>query len=177
MNMPRIALFSDSYHEANGVARTTAAIEACAKKRNIPLLSVHAGPETRLVHDGSIAFPSETDTVGNVVLEAMASGVPVVAMASGGPRFMVGPGRTAIVAADRAAFIQGVRTLVRNRERREAMGAAARSRAKDLMSWDRIFLDVCTAYEAALVSGKRDARNVMRPSIRSCILPVERSIT
>jgi len=54
MRMPRIALFSDSYHEANGVARTTRAIEACAKKRNIPLLSVHAGPETRLVHDGSI---------------------------------------------------------------------------------------------------------------------------
>ena len=36
------------------VARTTQAIEACAKRRNIPLLSVHAGPETRLVHDGSI---------------------------------------------------------------------------------------------------------------------------
>jgi hypothetical protein len=51
---PRIAPFSDSYHEANGVARTTKAIEACAKKRNLPLLSVHAGPETRLVHDGSI---------------------------------------------------------------------------------------------------------------------------
>ena len=55
MRMPRIALFSDSYHEANGVARTAHAIEACAKRRNIPLLSVHAGPETRLVHDGSIA--------------------------------------------------------------------------------------------------------------------------
>ena len=54
MKMPRIALFSDSYHEANGVARTARAIEACAKRRNIPLLSVHAGPETRLVHDGSI---------------------------------------------------------------------------------------------------------------------------
>ena len=52
--MPRIALFADSYHEANCVARTTQAIEACAKRRNIPLLSVHAGPETRLVHDGSI---------------------------------------------------------------------------------------------------------------------------
>ena len=54
MTLPRIALFSDSYHEANGLARTTLAIEACAKRRNIPLLSVHAGPETRLVHDGSI---------------------------------------------------------------------------------------------------------------------------
>ncbi len=54
MNMPRIALFSDSYHEANGVARTAHAIEACAQRRKIPLLSVHAGPETRLVRDGSI---------------------------------------------------------------------------------------------------------------------------
>ena len=76
------------------------------------------------------AFPSETDTVGNVVLEAMASGVPAVVMAGGGPKFMVDPGRTAIVAADRDEFIQGVRTLVRHRERREAMGAAARACAQ-----------------------------------------------
>ena len=54
MRMPRIALFSDSCDEANGVKRTTLAIETCAKRRNIPLLSVHPGSETRLVHDGSI---------------------------------------------------------------------------------------------------------------------------
>ena len=47
MRRPRIALFADSYHEANGVARTTTAIEACAKRSNIPLPSIHAGPETR----------------------------------------------------------------------------------------------------------------------------------
>jgi len=384
MSMPRIALFSDSYHEANGVARTTLAIEACAKRRNVPLLSVHAGPETRLVHDGSVvrldlkrsrvlsiglehdlrfdlalwrhasrvgaalrwfapdvlhftgpsdvgqlgaylghrlsiplvgswhtnlheyaahrlplrnvqwveaqalralmlfyriprvvvapnrelaamleagtgrpvslmargvdtemftpekrlvpnailnigyvgrlsveknvrllqaveaeldaegldvrftiigdgserewlqrhmlraeftgvlrsealaqayaqmdifAFPSETDTVGNVVLEAMASGVPVVARAKGGPRFVVEPGRTAIVAADRDEFIRGVRTLVRSRERREAMGVAARARARDVLSWDRVFIDVCRAYEAATSPSAGAGRN------------------
>ena len=362
MKMPRIALFSDSYHEANGVARTAFAIEACAKRRNIPLLSVHAGPETRLVHDGSIvrldlkrssvfsfglehdlrfdlamwrhigraaefvkwfapdvlhftgpsdvgqlgaclghrlsipmvaswhtnlheyasrrlrltwasqarrdeakawveqhalrllmlfyriprvvlapnrelagllesrtgrpallmsrgvdtdvftpvrrrgpnaivnigyvgrlspeknvrllqaveaeldaegldvrftivgdgserewlrrhmlraefagvlsgdaladayaqmdifAFPSETDTVGNAVLEAMASGVPAVVMAPGGQRFVVNEGQSAIVAANRDAFVQGVRALVKHRQRRERMGIAARAR-------------------------------------------------
>ena len=32
------------------------------------------------------AFPSETDTAGNAVLEAMASGVPAVVMAPGGQR-------------------------------------------------------------------------------------------
>ena len=100
------------------------------------------------------AFPSETETVGNVVLEAMASGVPAVVMAGGGPKFMVDPGRTAIVATHRDEFIQGVRTLVRSRERREAMGAAARAYAQDLVSWDRIFIDVCRAYEAAIESQK-----------------------
>ena len=53
--MPRIALFSDSCDEANGVKRTTLAIETSAKRRNIPVLSVHPCSETRLVHDGSIA--------------------------------------------------------------------------------------------------------------------------
>ena len=100
------------------------------------------------------AFPSETDTVGNVVLEAMASGVPAVVMSGGGPKFMVEPGRTAIVAADRDEFIHGVRTLVRQRERRQAMGAAARACAQDVISWDRIFLDVCGAYDAAIASTK-----------------------
>lgn len=390
MKMPRIALFSDSYHEANGVARTTVAIEACARRRNIPLLSVHAGPETRLVHDGSIArldlkrsrllsfgldhdlrfdlsmwrhlgrvadavkwfapdvlhftgpsdvgqlgacighrlsipmvaswhtnlheyasrrlrlnwagparrdqtkawveqhalrllllfykiprvilapngelaellesgtgkptflmsrgvntelftparrrganaivnigyvgrlsaeknvrllqeveseldaegldvrftivgegserewlranmlraeftgvlrsdaladayaqmdifaFPSETDTVGNVVLEAMASGVPAVVMAAGGQRFMVDEGQSAMVSSDRAAFVQNVRALVKNRERRVRMGVAARARAVDLLSWDGIFADMCNAYEVAISPSERE---------------------
>ena len=53
MRTPRIALFSDSYHEPV-LARTVRAVEACARRRNIPVLSVHPGPETLLVHDGSI---------------------------------------------------------------------------------------------------------------------------
>jgi glycosyltransferase involved in cell wall biosynthesis len=96
------------------------------------------------------AFPSETDTVGNVVLEAMASGVPPVVMATGGQRFVVDPGATAIVADNTDAFVQGIRTLVENRQRREAMGAAARARALDLLSWDSIFIDICCAYAAAI---------------------------
>jgi glycosyltransferase involved in cell wall biosynthesis len=396
--MPRIALFSDSYHEANGLARTTLAIEACAKRRNIPLLSVHAGPETRLVHDGSIvrldlkrssllsfslehdlrfdlsmwrhigrvaetvkwfapdvlhftgpsdvgqlgaclghrlnipmvaswhtnlheyasrrlrlnwlgqarrdeakawvearalrllmlfyktprvvlapnrelaellengtgkpaflmsrgvntdvftparrcgpnaivnigyvgrlsaeknvrllqaveaeldtegldvrftivgdgserewlrqhmlraeftgvlrgdalanayaqmdifAFPSETDTVGNVVLEAMASGVPAVVMAAGGQRFMVEAGQSAIVANSPDDFVQGVRRLVKNRRRREAMGIAARARAVELLSWDRIFIEICNAYEVAMTGAEKGSQDLLLPS-------------
>lgn len=392
MRMPRIALFSDSYHEANGVSRTVMAIEACARQRNIPLLSVHAGPETRLVHDGSIvrldlrrtrgcafpldhdlrfdlamwrhaprvaetlrwfapdvlhftgpsdlgqlgaylghrldvpmvaswhanlheyasrrlqlewmnpagrarvknwverralrllmlfyriprvvlvpnrdvatlvergtgrptclmsrsvdselftparrrvqntivnigyvgrlsveknvrwlqhveaeldaegfdvrftivgqgnerdwlrrnmlraeftgvlrgealadayaqmdvfAFPSETDTVGSAVQEAMASGVPPVVMSSGGQRFVVEDGHTAVVARDRDAFVDGVRLLVKNRRRREAMGAAARASITQRLSDDRLFIDVCHAYDAAMSMAEGERR-------------------
>jgi phosphatidylinositol alpha 1,6-mannosyltransferase len=104
------------------------------------------------------AFPSETDTVGNVVLEAMASGVPPVVMATGGQRFIVEAGQTAIVGRNQRDFIEGVRTLVKNRECREAMGAAARARATDFLSWDRVFVDVCNAYEAAMTMAEGETR-------------------
>ena len=105
------------------------------------------------------AFPPETDTVGNVVLEAMASGVPVVAMARGGHRFIVEHDQTALIASNRETFIQHVRTLVKNRRRRETMGAAARASAIDLLWWDRIFLDVCNAYDMAISMAEGEGRN------------------
>ena len=109
------------------------------------------------------AFPSETDTVGNVVLEAMASGVPPVVMAAGGQRFMVEAGRTAIVADSIEAFLQGIRALVKHRQRREAMGVAARARAVDLLTWDRMFIDVCGAYEAAISLAETGSQEFTRP--------------
>ncbi len=42
-------------------------------------------------------FPSETDTAGNVVLEAQASGLPVVVSHAGGPREQMRPGKTGAV--------------------------------------------------------------------------------
>jgi glycosyltransferase involved in cell wall biosynthesis len=103
-------------------------------------------------------FPSDIDTGGNAVLEAMASGVPPVVMAAGGQRFFVEAGETAVVASDRHDFIQGVRMLVKNRRRRQAMGAAARARATELLSWDRIFVDVCQAYDAAMSMTEGETR-------------------
>jgi glycosyltransferase involved in cell wall biosynthesis len=80
------------------------------------------------------AFPSELHTEGSVLLEAMASGLPVITIGGSGVE----------------GFIQGVRSLVRNRERREAMGSAARARATELLSSDGIFTDACHAYDLAI---------------------------
>ena len=46
-------------------------------------------------------FPSRTETFGNVVLEATASGVPGVATTSGGPKFLISSGVNGVT-ADRA---------------------------------------------------------------------------
>ena len=94
-------------------------------------------------------FPSQTETVGNVVIEALASGVPVVAMAQGGPQFVVGDGRAAILARDHREFIDAVRALATDPDRRYVMRVAARRRALEL-SWDRIFDGVYRAYETAM---------------------------
>lgn len=41
---PRVALFADTFHEVNGAARTCREFEAFARRRNLPFLSIHAGP-------------------------------------------------------------------------------------------------------------------------------------
>jgi phosphatidylinositol alpha 1,6-mannosyltransferase len=51
---PRVAFFTDSYHETNGVAHTTRHLEAFAKRERIPLLCARAGEATKKFTDDSI---------------------------------------------------------------------------------------------------------------------------
>jgi glycosyltransferase involved in cell wall biosynthesis len=74
---------------------------------------------------------------GDAVLEAMAYGVPVVAMKGGATKFLANVGRWAIVASDPIGFVEGVGRLARDRETREAMGTAARERALALSDHHR----------------------------------------
>jgi glycosyltransferase involved in cell wall biosynthesis len=98
-----------------------------------------------------LVFPSQTETVGNVVLEALASGVPVVAMAQGGPQFVGTTRESAELAADHAEMIALVINLVRDERRRDAMRRAARAWAEG-RSWDSIFDGVYRAYAEAVTS-------------------------
>ena len=50
-------------------------------------------------------FCSQTDTFGQVVLEAQASGLPVVAVAAGGPTELIDSGRTGMLCPARASAI------------------------------------------------------------------------
>jgi phosphatidylinositol alpha 1,6-mannosyltransferase len=95
-----------------------------------------------------LVFPSHTDTFGNVVLEALASGVPAVVTPDGGPKFIVRDGVTGFVTED-DHFAEAVAELVRDRARLEAMRSKARAYALGC-SWDAVFDRVYAGYETAL---------------------------
>jgi len=56
-------------------------------------------------------FPSRTDTFGMVMLEAMASGVPVAAFPAIGPRDLVKPGVSGVLGEDLRAAALAARSL------------------------------------------------------------------
>jgi glycosyltransferase involved in cell wall biosynthesis len=102
-----------------------------------------------------LVFPSHTDTFGNVVLEALASGVPAIVTPDGGPKTIVRDGVTGRIAED-ADFAKAVAGVLGNPEKHAEMRLAARSYALT-MSWDSVFEGVYAAYEA-LVPAKRYAQ-------------------
>jgi len=77
--------------------------------------------------DGDLfLFPSETDTLGQAVMEAQASGVPVIVSDQGGPREVVRDGLTGRVLPCReAAWAAAILALASDPARRSAMGRAA----------------------------------------------------
>ncbi len=95
-----------------------------------------------------LVFPSHTDTFGNVVLEALASGVPAVVTRDGGPKFIVRNGQTGFATED-DRFAEAVAELVRDRALLGKMRLNARDYALGC-SWDAVFDRVYAGYSAAL---------------------------
>jgi glycosyltransferase involved in cell wall biosynthesis len=97
-------------------------------------------------------FPSQTDTFGMAVLEAQASGVPAVVMAQGGPRHVIRPGETGLVAANEDELANAVLHLIRNQAKRSSMASAARRWARSF-SQTEAFEDLYQAYALVRRSG------------------------
>ena len=93
-------------------------------------------------------FPSHTDTFGNVVLEALASGVPAVVTPGGGPKYIVQDGVTGFVVED-SGFSDSVARLAKDGAMLERMRSAARDYALGC-SWDAVFRRVYEAYGSIL---------------------------
>jgi phosphatidylinositol alpha 1,6-mannosyltransferase len=102
-------------------------------------------------------FPSLTDTYGNVVLEALASGVPAIVSDSGGPQFIVEPDKTGFIARSVPEFVSCIQTVAGKPGLLPAMRVAAREQAENY-SWDRVFESVYATYERELRSGSVKSR-------------------
>ncbi|MBH5323246.1 glycosyltransferase family 4 protein [Aurantiacibacter sediminis] len=91
--------------------------------------------------------PSITETFGNVTLEAMASGIPVVAARATGSTSLVKDGVTGrLVEPGKAElFADAVEAYIRDAALREAHGRAGEMRSREY-SWDAINSAVADAY-------------------------------
>jgi glycosyltransferase involved in cell wall biosynthesis len=93
-------------------------------------------------------FPSHTDTFGNVVLEALASGVPAIVTPDGGPRTIVRDGETGRIVPD-DQFAQTIAGLLSDPARLDKMRRDARAYALNA-SWDSVFEGIYADYETIL---------------------------
>jgi len=93
-------------------------------------------------------FPSHTDTFGNVVLEALASGVPAIVTPDGGPATIVRDNQTGRIVPD-AGFAAAIADLLADPAQHTRMRLAARKYALTA-SWDSVFEGVYAAYETIL---------------------------
>ncbi len=96
-------------------------------------------------------FPSQTETFGNVTLEAMASGVPAVCADATGSNALVVDGVTGYLAPPTSVpeFVRATRELIVNNAIREQMRIAARQRALEF-DWDTILGRMITYYGEVL---------------------------
>jgi glycosyltransferase involved in cell wall biosynthesis len=108
----------------------------------------------------ALVFPSETETFGLVVLEALASGVPAIVGARGGPKFSLQHGRTGFVCEETHDFAGYAAVLMNHPDLLAAMRVATREYALST-SWEKIFEGMYEAYGRCLHAANTVSRGVL----------------
>lgn len=110
-------------------------------------------------------FPATHDTFGNVILEGMASGLPVIAARKGGPVDLVQETRNGFLFEpdNPDAFAARLGWLLRDDDLRRRLGAGARSFA-ERMTWERI-LDWLIADYGSVVEDHAERRLPAAPML------------
>jgi glycosyltransferase involved in cell wall biosynthesis len=97
-----------------------------------------------------LLFCSQTDTFGQVILEAQASGLPVVAVAAGGPVELIEPGRSGVLCPpDAEAIGEAVAYLARAAEARARLSRGGLAAVRD-RTWDAALGRLADGWHRAL---------------------------
>jgi len=103
-------------------------------------------------------FCSATDTYGQVISEAGASGLPVVAVAAGGPATLVEDGRTGLLCpADPSRLAEAIGQLAASPALRRRLGAGATRAARE-RSWARALEQLAAGYREVVPATQAAAR-------------------
>lgn len=127
-----------------------AEVEGALKGTPHKLLGPLTGDDLAAAYASADIFclPSETETFGQVAVEAAASGLPVITVDRGAAHERVVDGETGLVATagDASSLADAIGRLADDRGLRERMGRAARSHIASTPSWDDVFRELVSGY-------------------------------
>jgi glycosyltransferase involved in cell wall biosynthesis len=111
-------------------------------------------------------FPSATETFGNVVLESLASGTPVIGARSGGVKNIITHGVTGILceANNLQQFTNGIVSMIASDSKRLQMSYEGRNYALS-QKWDKIFDDLLVQYSHVIGRNMRDGSAISQNAI------------
>ncbi len=137
--------------QATALGLTPSVIEFCSSTADMAPVYQHAD---------AFVMTSELEGTPNVLLEAMASGLPIVAMNVGGVPEIVRPGENGMLVAsdDEGGLDAALEQLIRDPQLRSSLGQNGRAYAQANHSLERLATMLSAMYERTLA--KRPARIV-----------------
>ena len=141
VNSLRLVIVGDGPARAELESRSPAGVRFVGELNGAALADLYASADV-------FCFPSTTDTFGQVLLEAGASALPVVAAAAGGALDLVRPGVTGLLTPpdDAASFAAAIVQLASSASLRRRMAAEGRNTALE-RTWKRSLGELRAAYE------------------------------
>jgi glycosyltransferase involved in cell wall biosynthesis len=159
---PLLRTFPDVDLVVVGHGPDRAALESLARERGVRSRVHFSGwrddvPEI-LAGSQLLLLPSRWEGMPNVVLEAMASGLPVVATRAEGVEELLGsePSGQIVDFGDSDALVASVAAVLRDPQRGREMGSANRQRAAAYFSLDRMAARYQDLYARLLAGGSAD---------------------